>query len=249
MCARVSEAMETESRGKAITVAQVVIAILVAIGIAWIAVKLVGYNQAQQVYRDIESAYANEGSKVLASENPIDFAALQKQYPSVVAWLQMDDVDISYPVVQGEDNSYYLSHDPAGNDNLAGSIFLDWRDKSLEGDLHSLIYGHNMRDESMFGQLDNYMSEDFYKKGTGTFRLYTPTAVYRYQIFAVNVVDPTDDTYQVGFTNTQAFDAFARQLKERSAYETGVDVAGYDHIVTLSTCSDTNRLVLSAKRL
>ncbi|MBQ9003371.1 MAG: hypothetical protein IJ087_16095, partial [Eggerthellaceae bacterium] len=63
------------------------------------------------------------------------------------------------------------------------------------------------------------------------------------------IVDPSDDTYQVGFTNTQAFDAFARQLKERSMYDTGVEVAGYDHVITLSTCSSSNRLVLSAKRL
>lgn len=211
--------------------------------------KLVGYYQAQQVYRGMEAAYANERAGVLAEESPVDFAALRERYPSVVAWLKMDDVDVSYPVVQGEDNDHYLHYDPADQASVAGSIFLDWRDKSLANDLHALIYGHNMRDESMFGQLDNYLSEDFYRSGTATFRLYTPDASYRYQIFAVNVVDPSDETYEVGFVNTQAFNAFARQLKSRSMYDTGVEVAGYDHIVTLSTCSSSNRLVLSAKRL
>ena len=241
--------MESGNRTRAITIAQVVLAVLVAAGVAWIAVKLVGYYQAQQVYRDMEQAYASEGTGVLASEDAIDFAALQEQYPSVVAWLKMDDVDVSYPVVQGDDNEHYLHYDPADQGSVSGSIFLDWRNKSIENDLHALIYGHNMRDESMFGQLDNYVSEDFYKQGTATFRLYTPDATYRYQIFAVDIVDPTDDVYQVGFTNTQAFDAFVRQLKEESIYDTGVEVAGYDHVITLSTCSDINRLVLSAKRL
>ena len=88
-----------------------------------------------------------------------------------------------------------------------------------------------------------------YNKGTGAFYIYTPKGAYRYKIFAVNVVDPTDDAYQVGFTNTLAFAAFVKQLKANSMYDTGVDVAGYDHVVTLSTCSDTNRLVVCAKRV
>lgn len=236
---------------KAITTLQVVIGVLVLAGAAWLTFKFIGYNQAQQIYRDIETAYASETDVPPSAENanPIDFASLQEQYPGIVAWLKMDDVDISYPIVQGADNDYYLSHDPAGQDNIAGSIFADYRTKSLDTDLHAIIYGHNMRDESMFGQLDNYTSEDFYNKGTGSFTLYTPNGTYRYKIFAANIVDPTDDTYQTGFNNTQVFAAFVKQLKENSMYDTGVEVAGFDHILTLSTCSDTNRLALSAKRM
>lgn len=238
---------------KAITAVQLLILVLVLAGVAWLVFKFVTYNQAQQVYRDIESAYASEapaasnGSAEAAS--PIDFAALQQDYPDVVAWVKMDDVDISYPIVQGADNEHYLHYDPAGNANIDGSIFLDYRGKSLDNDLYSLVYGHNMLDESMFGWLDEYMSEEFFKKGTGAFNIYTPKGAYRYKIFAVNVVDPTDDVYQMGFNNAQVFGAFVKQLKERSMYDTGVDVAGYDRIVTLSTCSDSNRLVISAKRV
>lgn len=230
----------------ALTVAQAVIALLIAAGAAWLVFKLIGYQQGQQVYRDIESAYATQD---ITNESHIDFAALQEQYPDVVAWIKMDDVDISYPIVQGFDNEYYLHCDPSNQENVDGSIFLDYRNKSLDTDLYALIYGHNMRDESMFGQLDEYTSEDFYNRGTGSFTVYTPEETYRYKIFAVNIVDPSDDVYQVGFTNTQAFDAFVQNLKERSMYNTGVDVSGSDHVITLSTCSDTNRLVLCAKRM
>ena len=241
---------------KGITVIQLVIAVLVVAGIAWLVYKGIGYHQAQQVYRSIESAYASEtpaasdgseSSKSAAS--PVDFASLQRDYPDVVGWLKMDDVDISYPIVQGADNEHYLHYDPAGNANIDGSIFLDYRNKSLDTDLYALLYGHNMLDESMFGYLDEYTSEEFYAKGTGAFYIYTPKGAYRYKIFAVNIVDPTDDVYQVGFNNTQVFSAFVKQLKERSMYDTGVSVAGYDHVVTLSTCSDTDRLVISAKRV
>ena len=225
------------------------LAVLVAVGIGWIVFKAVSYNQAQQVYRDIEKAYAGESSGLFNEKSPVDLAALQSEYPDVVAWIAMDDVNVSYPVVQGTDNDFYLHNDPSGNSNIDGSIFLDWRNGSLDSDLYALVYGHNMLDESMFGLLDNYTDENFYKAGTGSFMLYTPNGTYRYKIFSVSVVDPTDDVYQAGFTNSQAFDAFVRQLKEKSMYDTGVDVSGSDHVITLSTCSDSDRLVLCAKRM
>ena len=212
--------------------------------------KLIGYNQAQQVYRDIDEAYASEVEGAYDGEpSPIDFASLKEQYPDVVAWLKMDDVNISYPIVKGADNEHYLYYDPAGQENIDGSIFLDARAKSLDTDMYDILYGHNMLDESMFGPLDNYTNQEFYEKGTGTFYIYTPEASYRYKIFAVNIVDPSSDAYQMGFTNVEVFGSFVQGLKNASMYDTGVDVAGYDHVVTLSTCSDTDRLVLSAKRL
>lgn len=236
--------MQSDKR-KYITAVQVVLAVLMAVGIAWLAFKMVGYSQAQRIYDDIGKAYATETN----DDSPIDFAALRAEYPDVVGWLKMDDMDVSYPVVQAEDNDYFLSHDPSGQTNIDGSIYLDYRCKSLDKDRYSIIYGHNMMDESMFGQLDEYTSEEFYKGHAGTFHLYTPDASYKYKIFAVNIVDPADDIYQMGFTNTQTFAAFAEQMKNNSMYDTGVDVAGSDYVITLSTCSASNRLVLSAKRM
>ena len=231
----------------ALTIAQVIIALLIVAGAGWLAFKLVGYWQAQRVYHDIEAAYASNLSS--GSDNPIDFAALQESNPDVVAWIKMDDVDVSYPIVRGEDNEHYLHNDALGQESVSGAVFLDYRNKSIDADLYSLVYGHNMRDESMFGQLDEYTSEEFYDKGTGSFTVYTPNGTHRYKIFAANIVDPTDETYTAGFANTQVFDGFVKQLKDRSMYDTGVEVAGSDHVITLSTCSDTNRLVLSAKRM
>lgn len=205
---------------------------------------MIGYGQAQQFYDKVEQAYASE-----PSQSPIDFPALQKEYPNVVAWLEMDDVDVSYPIVKGEDNEYYLHYDPSGNESVDGSIFLDYRNAGDFNDLHTLVYGHNMLDDSMFGKLDQYTSEDFYKNGSGTFTIYTPDNTYRYKIFAVDIVDPTDSVYQVGFTNRPVFGAFVAQLLGNSMYETGVEASGNDSVVTLSTCSSSDRLVISAKRV
>lgn len=231
---------------KTLTVIQIVLAVLVVAGVVWIAFKVVGYNQAQQVYREMEAAYASQ--PVDGDPSSIGFVELQEKYPNAVGWLKMDDVGVSYPVMQGSDNDYYLDYGPDGQPNLAGSIFMDYRNKSFN-DLHVLLYGHNMMDESMFGPLDEYTSEQFYRGGTDTFTLFTPDASYRYKIFAVNVVDPTDDVYQTGYQNPTVFAGYVKQLKENSIYDTGVDVSGGDHVVTLSTCSADNRLVLSAKRI
>ena len=231
---------------KVITAVQVALAVLVVAGIAWIAFKVVGYNQAQQVYHEMERAYAAQ--PVDGDPASVNVAQLQEMHPGAVGWLKMDDVDISYPIMQGKDNEYYLHYDADGNPNIDGSIFMDYRNKSFD-DLHVLLYGHNMLDESMFGQLDEYVSADFYRKGTGGFTVYTPDAAYRYKIFAVDIVDPSDDVYQTGYQNLAVFSGFVKQLKERSMYDTGVDVSGSDHVVTLSTCSANDRLVLSAKRV
>lgn len=248
--------VNNDGKSRAISIVQIIVAALVVVGVAWLVFKMVGYHQAQQVYRDIETAYADDlgAARVDASNNaanpsPVDFAALQQQYPDVVAWLKMDDVDVSYPIVKGTDNEHYLDYDPAGQPNIAGSVFLDSRNKSFSDDLHAIVYAHNMLDESMFGPLDSYTDESFYRGSTGGFTIYTPEGAYRYVIFAVEIVNPTDDAYQVGFSNTQVFEAYLNNLKAGSMYDTGIDVSGSDHVVTLSTCSANDRLIVSAKRV
>lgn len=252
VCNEASEgsSLANEGKHKVITGVQVVLAVLVAVGAAWLVFKLAGYAQARSVYSGIESAYAADvRSEQAGGTCPIDFAALREQCPTVVAWIQMDDCDVSYPIVQGADNDFYLEHDAAGDASVSGSVFLDYRNKSIDDDIHSIVYAHNMRDESMFGPLDQYVEEAFYRSGTGCFTVHTPEAAYRYQIFAVNIVDPTDDTYTVGFKKSAVFDPFVKKLKAQSMYDTGVEVSGTDRVMTLSTCSANDRLVLCAKRI
>lgn len=227
---------------RVITTVQVVLVVCALVAFGWLIAKLVGYSLAQSAYRTMQSAYGREAG--------IDFASLTSDCPGAVAWIRMDDLStIDYPIMQTSDNDYYLHNDANGQSSVDGSIFLDYRNKSASSDLHTIIYGHNMRDGSMFGTLISYQDEDFYKAGSGKFTIYTPSGTYRYQIFAVNIVDPSDDTFMVGFKDTTVFGAFAQRLKADSLYDTGVNVTGTDQIVTLSTCSSTDRLVVSAKRV
>lgn len=242
--------MDNKTKKRLIVGVQAVLALLVVVGAAWLVFKAFGYNQAQKVYRDMQVAYAAElGAESSETSCPVDFASLQGECPDVVGWLKMDDVDVSYPIVQGSDNEHYLHYDPSGAESIDGAIFLDSRNKSIAGDKHVLVYGHNMMDESMFGLLDNYTEAAFYGNGAGTFTIYTPEAAYRYRIFSVAVVDPNDETYTTGYGNDAVFNSFVKHLVEQSMYETGIDVTGSDYVVTLSTCSASDRLVLCAKRI
>lgn len=236
------DAVHSNTNRRPITAVQVVLLVIAAIALIWVAAKFIGYSQGQQIYRSMQSAYAQDGG--------IDFSALARDYPGAVAWIRMDDLEtIDYPVMQGTDNDFYLHNDPKGNSSVDGSIFLDYRNNAVNTDMHSIVYGHNMRDGSMFGTLKSYTDQDFYQKGSGKFTVFTPTGSYRYQIFAINIVDPTDDTFLVGFNDAKTFGSFVDQLKADSMYDTGVGVTGYDQIVTLSTCSSSDRLVVSAKRV
>ena len=226
-----------------ITIAQVVLIAFAFVCVAWVVAKLVGYYQGQQFYKSIQTAYAQESE--------IDFDSLRENYPGVVAWIRSDDLEtIDYPIMQGSDNDFYLHNDASGAASVDGSIFLDYRNTpDFSSDLYSIVYGHNMRDGSMFGTLTSYQDGAFYAQGTGKFTIYTPSGTYRYQIFAVDVVDPSDDAFMVGFKDKSIFDPFVKELQASSIYETGVQVDGNSQILTLSTCSDSNRLIVSAKRV
>lgn len=103
---------------------------------------------------------------------------------NMVAWLTIDDTNIDYPVMQGEDNNEYLNKDPFGNYALSGSIFLDRRNNPEFKDYYSLIYGHHMEHGMMFGAIDEYLNEDYFNSHrTGS--LVVGKKTYKIRIFAV----------------------------------------------------------------
>ena len=113
-----------------------------------------------------------------------------------------------------------------------------------------IVYGHNMKNGSMFAGLKKYREDDFYE-GHKTFRVNTKTGFYTYEIFAVTVVSPDSDTYTLDFADDAQFLDYIASMQERSLHNTGVTVEAGDKIITLSTCVNKNvdRLVVQAKRL
>lgn len=180
--------------------------------------------------------------------NPIDFTELKSVNEDIVGWLRIRALDISYPVVQGEDNDFYLHRTFEKTDNFAGCLFMNYLNRADLTDQNTIIYGHNMKNGSMFGKLKQFREEGTYDKSK-FFWIFTPDFIYQYRIFAATVVNKTGLTYQVSFTDEQ-FDELMDYVFEHSEIDAGeVDVTKEDRIVTLSTCTgdDSTRFAVMGK--
>ena len=181
-------------------------------------------------------------------KNPIDFTQLLSVNSDIVGWLRIRALDISYPVVQGKDNDYYLHRTFEKTDNFAGCLFVNSYNMGDFTDQNTIIYGHNMKNGSMFGKLKNFSDPEVFKKSR-YFWIFTPDFIYQYRIFSASVVDKTGLTYQISFTDDE-FDQFISRAYSNSVVDNqDVTVTKEDRIVTLSTCTgdDSTRFVVMGK--
>ncbi len=198
--------------------------------------------QSKQTYETIETTYVTDSGDAWYDAMTVDFAGLKQTNSDVVGWLYVDGSDvISYPILQGEDDNEYLHKDLLGQELKAGSIFLESGNASDFSDYHTIIYGHNMRDGSMFGSLKKYHSEDGFYEEHPCFTVFTPSAAYHYEIFGYEDVSADDQVYSIGYGPGEAYSDFLGYLKSKSYFDMGVDVSDTDRVVTLSTCSTSGR--------
>ena len=183
------------------------------------------------------------------------FAELYAQNPHVVGWLEMDP-DIALPVVQW-DNSFYMDHDFDGNESVAGTLFVDSRNTLWPQDDHILIYGHNMKDGSMFGSLNNYRNVGFLR-ATTCIQFNTIYGDAQYVPFALFDASMTKDDpnyfklIRLNFSEEQPFDAFLEDVQSRSLFNIPVDVNEDDQLLSLVTCSysmDNGRFIILCRKL
>ena len=170
----------------------------------------------------------------------VDFEGLKKVNPDVIAWIQIPALDIGYPVVQGNDNYYYLHHMFDGQENKNGSIFVDYHNQPDFSDSNTIVYGHNMKNGNMFGTLDHYQDQSLYQQYP-CFYIYVPGAVLEYQIISCYAGRNGSIGYTYSFPEPEDFQKFVDTVLSYSGYDTGVTVMDSDHIVTLSTCVNTDR--------
>ena len=179
----------------------------------------------------------------------VDLGKLQQINPDVIAWIWFENENISYPVLHGSDNQQYLRTTYEGTPATAGSIFVESMNSPDFSDSHTLIYGHNMHDGTMFGKLKKYRKEGYYEQHA-YFQIITLEAHYRYQIFAFEDVEENSFIYQVPFGDNENFAEFLSNLQEMSIIQPEITVTSSDKIITLSTCSSTGRrFVVHAKQV
>jgi sortase B len=161
----------------------------------------------------------------------VDLRSLQSQYPDVRGWLTIPESGIDYPVLQSspEEPEYYLRRDYRGNYDINGSLFLQ-ADCILGESGKLTIYGHNMNSGAMFGNLDQYVSYEYWKAHPSVF-FQTPEGMEEYQIAAVLKADVSMfDFQQISFQNQREAEAYVEQAKELALFETGVDGTGCEKL-------------------
>ena len=182
----------------------------------------------------------------------VDFEKLKEKNSDIVAWLKVKGTNIETTVVKSTNNDYYLTHNFNKEYNSAGWIFADYKNKVDGTDKNLVIYGHNMRDDSMFGSLKNILNSDWYDNEENTnITLYTENEKCIYKVFSIYKIESEDYYITTEFENDKKFEQFVNTIKKRSIKEFDIDVSESDNILTLSTCANNNkyRVVLHAKKI
>ena len=180
--------------------------------------------------------------------NPIDFAELNAINPDIIGWIRLGALNLSYPVAQAKDNDYYLHRTFERVDNFAGCIFLNCDNSKYFTDQNTVVYGHNMKDGSMFGSLKNLKSQETYD-GNPYFWIFAPEFIYQYRIFSCSVVSALGDPYRVRFTSDEFQTCIDTMVNGSVIDNHGLEVTTQDRIVTLSTCTGNSetRFIVQGK--
>jgi sortase B len=161
---------------------------------------------------------------------------LQVKYPDAIGWITIPHTGIDYPFVQSEDNDEYLQKDIDGNFAVAGTLFLDCLSSSDFSDFNTIIYGHHMKNGTMFGPINMFGDEEFFNTNkTGTIFLEDKT--YTMEFFAYIVVRSDDLAVYDSPTNSSDIGSSLDYIRENARYYRDIGVGTGDHIVTLSTCA------------
>lgn len=175
-------------------------------------------------------------------EFSVDWDKLKKINPDIVAYIVLPGTKIDYPVVyRKNDTNYYLRRDLHGNYSTPGSIFLDGDAAPNFSDRHTFVYGHNMLDGTMFGELKKLLKSDFFHKEKYVY-LFTPEKNYRLDIIAIQYSPEDGEAYEtVGLDTDEEMSVYLDKIKRNATfYRSDVDVSEKDSIISLSTCSGRN---------
>ena len=171
----------------------------------------------------------------------VDFEALRENGPDIIGWLSLPDTAINYPVTQTDNNEYYLHHLYDGTYNKVGCLFADYENQADFSDRNTIIYGHNMRDGSMFAALNEYGGQGYYD-GHPQMYLVTPDGGYVMEVFSAFEAKPAEsgsDTspWRLSWKDDGAYTTWLSEMADRSVIETDVTVTSSDKVLTLSTCT------------
>ncbi len=225
------------------------------------------YKISDELYEGIADQYTSRGSGdgekdaqggQGTDENPaveagketapitVDFEGLRSVNGDVTGWIYCQDTPINYPVVHGADNDYYLTHNYDGTSSASGSIFVEAENRPGFVDSNTIIYGHHMKNGSMFASLDQWADQAYYEEHPVMWLL-TPEQDYKIILFGGYTTSASSDTYTIFEGPGAELDAYLEKCRGQSDFLAETETDGEAHYVLLSTCAyvfDNARYVL-----
>lgn len=200
---------------------------------------------SETAYTFVEDEHGNQKIQARLEQAEEIYVALREVNEDVIGWISIADTEVDYPVMQAKDNAYYLNRNIEKEYSARGSIFMDCQ--NVEDDSHIVLYGHNMLDGGMFGDMELYVDEEYFKEHPIIeFDMYGKQM--RWEIFSTHFGD--DSPYPVKFADDIDFLNYMDEMIDESIYDIEVDLTKDDIVLTLSTCasrSSDERFVVHAK--
>jgi len=193
-----------------------------------------------------ETVEPNSGKQSIWYFNKINqaFFEINKDY---IGWIEIDELSISYPMVKGKDNDYYLRHSFNRKSSRHGAIFMDYRNQIDFSDQHIVIYGHAMRDGTMFRPFDRIKNSKGFVEGM-EIAIRTLDSVDTYRIFSVYLVDARTTSLDIPANDKDVL-KMAMDFKKKSRYKIDEDISNITQILTLVSCNydiDHGRIIIHA---
>ncbi len=201
--------------------------------------KVVDYKESKNAYEKVREVKNNSNN---FSEELI------KRNEDYKMWIEVPNTNINYPVVQGKDNDFYLNHDFNKKESSSGAIFIDYKN-NIDKDKNIIIYGHNMKNKSMFQNLMKFKDEEFWKENNEII-LTIDGKRYEYEIFSSYISNSEDINLKTNFENDDEYLKYIDDIKKRSTFNRDSDIESNDRIITLSTCSyekDDARMIIHGR--
>ena len=205
--------------------------------------KIINYKKADNVYKEIQEI---KDKNIEKNNETLDLSYLNKDYRG---WLTINNTNINYPILQGKDNNYYLDKDINKNYLVSGSIFLDFRNNKFD-DENTILYGHSMKNDTMFAQLDKFKEKEFFNENNKIVILTPEGKKLTYEVFYAYTTDVKDNYNETNFKTENEYRNFLNKIENKSIVKSKLKVIPKDKILTLSTCSyeyEGARMVVHAK--
>lgn len=180
----------------------------------------------------------------------VDFTELLRKNSDTVAFINVPNTNINYPIVQTKDNKYYLTHAFDKSKNDAGWVFMDYRNKANFSDSNTIIYGHGRLNKTVFGSLKNTLTSQWQNnKDNYVINISTPKANYVYQIFSIYTIEQEAYYLTNNFSTTKKKEEWLKIMQKRSIVNLNVELSNTDKVITLSTCENNygSRIVVHGK--